>query len=136
MRLLRRRPRRSTLCNFSSARNVPRGSDYSAAIARVVDDVVLYDLLTLATNDAAPAEVRAIAALKVRQLKSWLSVTASSAGDDEQAHRAQAIRQIEQFERDPKKLELPAPAQPPDGPPIGSPFGTPDDNEPAFPGIS
>ncbi|HWY44631.1 MAG TPA: zinc-dependent metalloprotease [Candidatus Sulfotelmatobacter sp.] len=114
----------------------PRGSDYSAAIARVVDDVALYDLLTLATNDAAPAEVRAIAALKVRQLKSWLSVTASSAGDDEQAHRAQAIRQIEQFERDPKKLELSAPAQPPDGPPIGSPFGTPDDNEPAFPGIS
>ena len=114
----------------------PRGSDYNAAIARVVDDVALYDLLTLATNDAAPTEVRAIAALKVRQLKTWLSGAASSAGDDEQAHRAQAIRQIEQFERDPKKLELPAPALPPDGPPIGSPFGTLDDDEPAFLGIS
>jgi len=116
----------------------PRGADYGGAIARVVDDVVLYDLLALATNDAASPEVRAIAAYKAHQLKAWLSGTAAGVGEDEQAHRAQAIQEIEQFEREPKKLALAAPSDPPDGPPIGSGvvFGAVDDDEPAFPGIS
>jgi len=117
----------------------PRGADYAGAIARVVDDVALYDLLALATNDSAAPEVKAIAAFKAHQLKAWLgSGAATGAGDDEQAHRAQAIREIEQFEREPKKLELAAPSEPPDGPPIGSGvvFGAVDEDEPAFPGIS
>ncbi len=117
----------------------PRGADYSGAIARVVGDVVLHDLLALATNDSAAAEVRAIAAYKAHQLKAWLGGAAPGAGEDEQAHRAQAIREIEQFEREPKKVELPAPSEPPDGPPIGSAgvvFGTVDDDEPAVLGIN
>jgi len=116
----------------------PRGADYNGAIARTVDDVVLYDLLTLATNDSAAPEVRAIAAYKAHQLKTWLGGAApgAGAGEDEQAHRAQAIREIEQFEREPKKLELAAPSEPPDGPPIGSGvvFGAVDEDEPAVPG--
>ncbi|MBS1840326.1 MAG: zinc-dependent metalloprotease [Acidobacteria bacterium] len=114
----------------------PRGADYKGAVARVVDDVALYDLLTLATNDAASNESKAIAAYKLRQLKTWLSGAATGAGEDELAHRAQAVRQIEQFERDPKKLELPRPSLPPDGPPIGGSVGNMDDGEPFFPGIS
>jgi len=114
----------------------PRGSNYKGAVARAVDDVALYDLLALATNDAASTESKAIAAYKLRQLKVWLGVATAGAGEDELAHRAQAVRQIEQFERDPKKLEPPGPAQPPDGPPIGGSFGAPDDDEPMFPGIS
>jgi len=115
-----------------------RGADYSGAIARVVGDVVLHDLLALATNDSAAPEVRAIAAYKAHQLKAWLGGAAAGAGEDEQAHRAQAIREIEQFEREPKKLELVAPSEPPDGPPIGSGvvFGTVDDDEPAVLGIN
>jgi len=117
-----------------------RGAGYDGAIARAVDDVALYDLLALATNDGAAPEVRAIAGLKLHQLKAWAAAPAPSVGEDEQAHRAQAVRQIEQFERDPRKLELPAPAEPPDGPPIGSAFGASfgavDDDEPVFPGIS
>jgi len=116
----------------------PRGANYDGAIARVVDDVALYDLLALATNDSAAPEVKAIAAFKAHQLKAWLGGAAPGAGDDEQAHRAQAVREIEQFEREPKKLELAAPSEPPDGPPIGSGvvFGAVDEDEPAFPGIS
>jgi len=116
----------------------PRGADYVGAIARAVDDVALYDLLALATNDAASPEVRAIAGFKAHQLKAWLGGAAAGAGEDEQAHRAQAIRQIEQFEREPKKLELAAPSEPPDGPPIGSGvvFGAVDEDEPGLPGIS
>jgi hypothetical protein len=116
----------------------PRGADYGGAIARTVDDVALYDLLALATNDSASPEVRAIAAYKAHQLKAWLGAAVADAGEDEQAHRAQAIREMERFEREPKKLELAAPNEPPDGPPIGSGviFGVVDDPEPVFPGIS
>jgi hypothetical protein len=116
----------------------PRGADYGGAIARTVDDVVLYDLLALAKSDAASEEVRAIAVYKTHQLKAWMSGSeAAPVGEDEVAHRAQAIREIEQFEREPKKLEMAAPNEPPDGPPIGSGlvFGSVDDDEPAFPGI-
>jgi hypothetical protein len=114
----------------------PRGSDYQGAITRVVDDVVLYDLFSLVTNEAASAEVRAITELKLQQLKEWLSRHANGADEDELAHRARAVRQIEQFERDPKKVEMLTPSEPPDGPPIGGGFGSLDDYEPVFPGIS
>ena len=100
-----------------------RGADYNGAIGRVVDDVVLYDLLGLATNGSAAPEVRAIAALKLHQLKEWIGTPNGGAGEDEWAHRAQAAREIEQFERDAKKLEALPPSEPPDGPPIGSGWG-------------
>jgi hypothetical protein len=38
----------------------------------------------------------------------------------DKAHVAFASWQIEQFEKDPKRIELTAPAEPPDGPPIGT----------------
>ena len=40
--------------------------------------------------------------------------------EDEQAHISWGIAQIEQFEKDPKKMDLTPPAEPPDGPPIGA----------------
>jgi hypothetical protein len=113
-----------------------RGSDYQAAVARVVDDAVLYGLFSLATNDSASSQARAIASLKLSQLKTWLTKSASPTREAELAHRAQAVRKIEQFERDPGKLDLVPLAQPPDGPPIGSPFGVLDEEEPVPAGIS
>lgn len=84
-------------------------------------------------------EVRAIAALKLHQLKDWLVTASAGMAEEEQARRAQAIREIEQFERDGKKLEAPGPSEPPDGPPIGSgdglSFGAIDE-EAELPGIS
>jgi hypothetical protein len=100
----------------------PHGNGYAAAIAKVVDDVALYDLVALAANDKASTEVRAIAALKLHDFKGWLS----SAGVPDPAQAFYALQQIEQFEKDPKRLDLAAPAQPPDGPPIGS-IGDSDD---------
>ncbi|HEY6265292.1 MAG TPA: hypothetical protein VIW93_10855 [Candidatus Acidoferrum sp.] len=38
----------------------------------------------------------------------------------EPAHAAFASRQIAQFQKDPKKMDLTPPAEPPDGPPIGT----------------
>ena len=98
----------------------PRPSGYPGEIARVVDSVVLYDLLELATNERATSQVRALASAEVNRLKAWLTTAQASASDPEQkAHLAYAAMQIEQFQRDAKNLNLVAPSEPPDGPPIG-----------------
>jgi hypothetical protein len=95
-------------------------SGYSAEVAHVVDNVVLYDLMVLVANERAADEVRAIAAFKLRNLKEWLDSAGAKQTDSERAHIFFASRQIEQFEKDPKRLDLTPPAEPPDGPPIGA----------------
>jgi len=98
----------------------PHPAGYHGEIARVVDDVVLYDLLSLASNDRATQEVRAVASFEAEQLKEWLRGAKTAAADlGQRAHLTYAATQIEQFQKDPKKLPLPAPSEPPDGPPIG-----------------
>jgi len=98
----------------------PHPAGYQGEIARVVDSVVLYDLLGLAANERATFEVRALASDEINQLKAWLSSAQYSASDPAQkAHLAYAAMQVEQFQKDPKKLNLTAPSEPPDGPPIG-----------------
>jgi hypothetical protein len=98
----------------------PHPAGYRGEIARVVDSVVLYDLLALATNERASTQVRAVASLEASLLKGWLNAAKGSATDPAQkAHLAYAAAQVEQFQKDPKKLDLPAPFEPPDGPPIG-----------------
>jgi hypothetical protein len=97
------------------------GQSYLQQIANIVDEVALYDLMVLAGNDHASDEVRAAAWLKLENLKAWLNAPlASRVGISDPAHVAFAIRQIEQFEKDPKRIDLTPPAEPPDGPPIGT----------------
>jgi hypothetical protein len=98
----------------------PHPAGYQGEIARVVDSVVLYDLLGLASNDRASTQVRAVASLAVDQLRRWLNAAKASASDPAQkAHLAYAAAQVEQYQKDAKKLDLTAPSEPPDGPPIG-----------------
>jgi len=98
----------------------PHPEGYHGEISRVVDDVVLFELLGLAASERAPTEVRAIASLEADQLKRWLKGAKASATNAAQsAHLFYAAAQVEQFQKDPKKLDLPAPSEPPDGPPIG-----------------
>jgi hypothetical protein len=98
----------------------PHPAGYHGEIARVVDDVVLYDLVGLATNEQATTQVRAVAAFEADRLKAWLNAAKASATDPAQkAHFAYAASQVEQFQKDPKKLNLTPPLEPPDGPPIG-----------------
>jgi hypothetical protein len=98
----------------------PHSSGYTEQIRNVVDDVVLYDLMVLAANDRASDEVRATATLQLHTLKGWLDSASGRQGDADRAHAYFASRQIEQFEKDPKRLDLTPPAEPPDGPPIGA----------------
>jgi hypothetical protein len=99
----------------------PHGDGLRGQIANAVDMVVLYDLMALAANDRASDQVRAIARFKLYELDRWLDAQMASRQPIlEPAHVAFASRQIAQFQKDPKKMDLTPPAEPPDGPPIGT----------------
>lgn len=96
-------------------------SGYDGAIRRTVDSVVLDHLIMLAADEHTPPEVRAVASLKLDELKKWL-VTQAPAAKDETV-RAQfffAESQIDHFEKNPADVHITAAVPPPDGDPIGS----------------
>jgi hypothetical protein len=94
---------------------------YLGQIDNVVDNAVLYDLMSLGANDHASDEVRAIANQELHKLHDWLNAPPDGRpAISDQGHIAFAVRQIEQFDKDPKKIDLTSPADPPDGPPIGA----------------
>jgi hypothetical protein len=99
---------------------VPHGNGYHAEILRVVDGSVLYNLISLAMNESASKQSRAIALLKIDQLKTRLSRERKSMKDEDQlAHFSFALSLIKTFEESPRDLKLPAPVNAPTGPPIG-----------------
>jgi len=98
----------------------PHSSGYSEQIAMTVDNVVLYDLMTLSANDHASDEVRGIASLKLHELHDWLAAQQGGAPISDKAHIFFSKQRIELFEKDPKRIDLTLPVEPPDGPPIGS----------------
>jgi hypothetical protein len=98
----------------------PHGLGYTGEIARKVDGLVLYDLMVLSANERAADQVRAIASLKLEELRVWLAAQGSPRDEDQRAHYFFGASQIAQFQKDPKRIELTSPAEPPDGPPIGT----------------
>lgn len=99
----------------------PLRGDYGGAIQRTVNAVVLNELMALAANERASNQVRAIAELKLEELKRWLPVQASTTRDQNQrAFLLYAENQIKRFQDDPKKMNLTKPNEPPDGQPIGT----------------
>jgi len=89
-------------------------------IGRVVDHIVLFDLMILSRNENASPQTRALATLELQNLKLWAAAAAAKTKEPaEHAHLAYAEQQIAELQRDPKQLVAP-PAAPPDGPPIGA----------------
>ena len=98
----------------------PPSSARHAAIERVVDNVVLYRLMGLAAFEKTSPQVRAISALKLDELKSWLASQLDSTTDESQkAHFFFAVSEIEAFQKDPSRVKLTVPLSPPPGAPIG-----------------
>ncbi|MFQ5709973.1 MAG: zinc-dependent metalloprotease [bacterium] len=96
------------------------GTGYRTEIRRVVDTVVLNDLMALSADETAATQVRAIAALKLDELKSWLSTQMEQIKDASQrAHVHFAIAQIRRFQEHPEALHFTKPVDPPAGSPIG-----------------
>ena len=94
---------------------------YDGAIQQTVDSVVLDHLMALAADDHAASQTRAIASLKLDELKTWLAAQSKSTTDE--GRRAQfffAAQEIERFEKNPAALHLTLPAPPPAGDPIGA----------------
>jgi hypothetical protein len=76
--------------------------------------------MSLAFNEGVSPQARAIASLKLEELKKWATGARNGAKDsEERAHLYFAPTQIAQFQKDPKLIPIPTPAQPPDRPPIG-----------------
>ena len=65
--------------------------------------------------------MRAVAEMKLEELRRWLSLQPDSARDQNQrAYFIYALNQIKRFQEDPKKMNLTKPNEPPDGQPIGT----------------
>ena len=98
----------------------PAAGGYHGEIQHTVNMVVLSNLMSLAANERASNQVRAIASWKLEQLKSWLNTQRRLARDENQrAFLYYSFDQIKRFQEDPKKMNLTPPQTPPDGQPIG-----------------
>lgn len=93
-----------------------------AALQRVIDNVVLNQMMTLAADEKAANEVRAATLYQLIELRTWLGRQASTTTDPEQkAHVLYAAAQIRKFEQDPTQALKPTPSlESPPGAPIGS----------------
>jgi hypothetical protein len=98
----------------------PRQSGPAADVQRVVEDVLLYHLMALASDDKAADQVRAVADLKIAELKKWLKEQ-RPADENQHAHVHFAMSRIENFEKKPEQPTLSKPLELPPGQPIGTP---------------
>jgi Met-zincin len=92
-----------------------------ATVQRTIADVLLQQMIVLASNEKAAPEVRAITALKLHELSQWASKPALSTDEDIRAHLLAAVSQVRDFEQHPGRAVKPTePLAPPPGQPIGS----------------
>jgi hypothetical protein len=76
--------------------------------------------MSLASNESASGQVRAVALLKLHELRNWLTEKLEQTTDDDQrAHYFFAISQIRRFEKNPKEMNSTKPIPEPPGAPIG-----------------
>jgi len=105
---------------IASTWKAPNAGGYSGEIQHTVDMVILNDLMALAASERTSNQVRAVAELKLEQLKAWLGTQRTLAADESQrAFLFYAAQQIKRFQDDPKKMNITRPQEPPDGQPIG-----------------
>ena len=99
----------------------PAAVGYNGAIQRTVNGVVLNHLMSLAADEHASSQVRAVALLKLDGLKKWLASQENLLKDvPTRAEFFFAKNQIDHFEKNPAEVHVTTPAAPPAGDPIGS----------------
>ncbi len=108
----------------------PVAAGYHGEIQHVVNMVVLGHLMALAGSERASNQARAVAELKIEELKNWLTSQRGLTRDENQrAFLFYAAAQIKRFQEDPKKINLTRSADPPDGQPIGMDWWSQDEFE-------
>jgi hypothetical protein len=102
----------------------PTATGYAGEIQHSVNAIILSDLMSLAANERASNQVRAIASYELEQLKNWVARQRVAAVDENRrAFLYYSLEQIKRFQDDPKKVNLTQPQAPPDGQPIGLTLG-------------
>jgi hypothetical protein len=97
-------------------------STYLAEIQRVVNNALMVNMMRLAVDEGTNPQVRAVAMLKLDELKNWLNqqVHLKPVKDESQkAHIFYALSQIKLFQTDPSKVKLAVASPLPPGAPIG-----------------
>lgn len=97
----------------------PQSAGYKGELQRLVNNLALRQILTLAATTNAPESVRGIALLQIDDLKKWMKTAALTAAGSSKANLLFGLSQINEFEKNPDKFQ-PAPVlKMPDGSPIG-----------------
>jgi len=94
-------------------------SGYDGQIQQTVNAVVLDNLIALAADGQAAPQTRAIASLKLDELKTWMETQARPADDAWRAQLFYSEHEIDAFEKNPTAARLAHPVPPPAGDPIG-----------------
>jgi len=101
----------------------PAQSGYKGEVQRLVNNLTLKQILTLAATTQAPESVRGIALLEISQLKKWMNNESTKANSMQRANLLFGLSQMDAFEKNPDKF-VPAKAlDMPDGSPIGMDCG-------------
>lgn len=97
----------------------PQSAGYKGELQRLVNNLALRQILTLAATTNAPESVRGIALLQIDDLKKWMKTAVLAATGSSKANLLFGLSQINEFEKNPDKFQ-PAPVlNMPDGSPIG-----------------
>lgn len=98
----------------------PQSTGYKGELQRLVNGLVLKQLLTLASTTSAPESVRGITLLQIAELKKWMNKAVLTASGEQKASLLFGLAQLNEFEKNPDKFK-PAPVvNMPDGSPIGT----------------
>lgn len=93
---------------------------YQGAVQITVNNVLLTNMLSMAANDEASTQVKAIAHLEIDKLKTWLNSKVRSTSDEDwKAHYNYALTLIDRFEKNPDDFKNETPLEAPPGQPIG-----------------
>jgi hypothetical protein len=92
---------------------------YKGELQRLVNNLTLKQLLTLAANGQAPESVRGITLLEISGLKTWMQTTVKTAAMNQKANLLFGLSQINEFERNPAQFKPATVVGMPDGSPIG-----------------
>ncbi len=102
----------------STFRNNPK-THYEQEIQRVVNQVVLNRLIALIADKTSSSQSKAIANLKLQELKLWLGRSQDN-DPGQKAHLSYCLSRIEQFEKNPGIFQLAPVVKIPNGAPIGN----------------
>jgi hypothetical protein len=92
---------------------------YRGELQRLVNNLTLKQLLTLAATPEAPESVRGIALMEIDGLKKWMQSVVTAKQDKEKASILFGLSQVGQFEKNPDMFKPVKALNMPDGSPIG-----------------